>query len=105
MRGFFMKSLLEYTDEEILAEAHKLRVGYAMKRVLRYKTTRDFSVHSESNAEHVFALIYLAQYFSLVEPSATSLDKEKLYSILLFHDFGEIKHGDVNTYDKTASDE
>jgi 5'-deoxynucleotidase YfbR-like HD superfamily hydrolase len=76
-----------------------------MKRVLRYNTKRDFTAHSESNAEHVFALIYLAHYFLEVEPIGASLNKEKLYSMLLFHDFGEIKHGDVNTYDKTEADE
>lgn len=100
-----MKDILKLSDEEILDAARQLREGYKMKRILRYKTRRDFTVHSESDAEHVFALIYLAHYFVRAEPAATSLDAEKLYSLLLFHDFPEIKYGDINTYEKTASDE
>lgn len=100
-----MKDILTYTDEEILAEARKLREGYKMKRIIRYRSPRDMSFHNESNAEHTFALIYLAQYFSRVEPAAATLDKEKLYSTLLFHDFGEIKHGDMVSYEKTKEHE
>lgn len=100
-----MKDILTYTDEEILAEVHKLREGYKMKRIIRYQSPRDVSFHNESNAEHTFALIYLAQYFLRVEPSAAQLDKEKVYSIVLFHDFGEIKHGDIVSYQKTHDDE
>lgn len=88
----------------MLAEAHKLREGYKMKRIIRYNSPRDVSFHNESNAEHTFALIYLAQYFLRMEPGAAMLDKERVYSILLFHDFGEIKHGDVVTYQKTEKD-
>lgn len=100
-----MSALLGKSDAEILDLGRKLREGYKMKRVLRYKTTRDHTTHSESNAEHVFALIYLAHYFLRVEPTIDGLNPEKLFSILLFHDFAEIKHGDINTYEKTTADE
>ncbi len=100
-----MRSVLEMTDEEVLAEAHKLREGYKMKRVLRYKTKRDQSVHSESDAEHVFGLIYLAHYFLKTEPACANLNAEKVYTTLLFHDFPEIKYGDVHTYEKTSEQE
>jgi 5'-deoxynucleotidase YfbR-like HD superfamily hydrolase len=93
--------LLTKSDAEILAIAHQLRVAYGMKRTLRYNSTRDFSVHSESVAEHVFALIFLATYFLPLEEVGPSLDKAKLYEILLYHDFGEIIHGDAVTYYKT----
>ena len=100
-----MKDLLKATDKEILAEAMRLREGYKMKRVLRYNTTRDLSVHNESDAEHVFALIFLAQYFLRAEPGALSLNAERVYTILLFHDFGEITYGDIVTYEKTKAHE
>jgi putative hydrolase of HD superfamily len=61
-------------------------------------------VHSESVAEHVFALIFLATYFLPLEEVGPSLDKAKLYEILLYHDFGEIINGDVLTYHKTEND-
>src|SRR6185312_13179015 len=99
-----MYDLLKLSDEEILKEAKQLAVGYAQKRVIRYGTKRQDELHAESDAEHVFGLIYLAQYFLMHEPSAKSLDKQKVMEILLFHDFPEIKHGDVVTYAKTAND-
>jgi 5'-deoxynucleotidase YfbR-like HD superfamily hydrolase len=98
-----MNDVLKLSDEEILAIAHQLRVGYAFKRVLRFNTTRDQSVHSESDAEHVFGLIYLAEYFARVELVGKSLNLLKLHNLLLFHDFGEIKYGDINTYEKNQS--
>jgi len=97
-------SLLTKSDAEILAIAHQLRVAYGMKRTLRYNSTRDFTVHSESVAEHVFALIFLATYFLPLEEVGHTLNKAKLYEILLYHDFGEIIHGDVLTYHKTDTD-
>ena len=96
-----MVDILKATDKEVLEIAHQLCEGYKMKRVLRYNTKRDTTVHSESDAEHVFALIYLAHYFTEAEPNAKLLDKEKLFSIFTFHDFGEIKHGDIIAYEKT----
>lgn len=75
-----------------------------MKRVLRYNSKRDVTVHSESNAEHTFALIFLAQYFLRVEPQASTFSHGKVYQMLFFHDFGEIKYGDVVTYQKTSKD-
>ena len=96
--------MVEFSDEEVLATTRKLRVGYELKRTLRYRTKRDFEIHSESDAEHIFALIYLAYYFLKTEPSGTSLNVEKINNLILFHEFGEIKHGDVVTYDKTNED-
>ena len=88
------------SDKQVLKIVDQLRTAYRLKRTLRYRTTRDHSIHSESVAEHIFALFFLAEYFLLVEKGARSLNKEKLYQILLFHDFGEIIHGDVPTMEK-----
>jgi len=96
-----MKDILTYTDEEILEEAHKLRVGYGLKRTIRYNSERQTGVHTESVAEHVFALIYLAHYFLQLEEKGKTLNAQKVYDIFLFHDFGEIKYGDIVSYFKT----
>src|SRR5581483_5621299 len=96
-----MQDPLTFSDEDLLAEAHKLRVGFGMKSTIRYATKREVGVHAESVAEHVFALIYLAHYFLEFEPLAKGLDRLKVYDTLLFHDFGEIKYGDAVTYHKT----
>ncbi len=95
---------MTYTDEEILEEARRLVVGYKQKSIIRYAGKREIDVHAESDADHVFALLYLAQYFLQHEPVGPSLDAYKVNQILLFHDFPEIKYGDVVTYAKTESD-
>src|SRR5258708_4718209 len=93
------------SEEKILKIVMQMRVGYKMKRTLRYATERDFTVHSESVAEHVFALIFLAQYFLRVEKSVKKVDRVKLYEILLFHDFGEILNGDIPYHLKSKAHE
>lgn len=100
-----MNDILTYADEEIFEEAKRLVVGYKQKSIIRYAGKREIDVHAESDAEHVFALIYLAQYFLQHEPSAAALDKLKVIEILMYHDFPEIKYGDVVTYAKTESDQ
>ena len=98
-------SPLEQSDEEVLQTARQLRTGYGMKRVMRYWTTRDHSVHSESNGEHVFGLLYLASYFLPLEDPEGKLDVAHLHRILCFHDFPEMKHGDTPTHHKTVAHE
>lgn len=100
-----MSDILQKTDKEILEEAKQLRSSYRLKRTIRYSKTRDHSVHAESVAEHVFGLFVLAHYFLAHEPAATPLNREKVIRMLLFHDFPEIKYGDVSTYNKTKEHE
>ena len=98
-------SMDNVSDAEILELTKQLRVAYALKRTLRFSMPRDLSVHSESVAEHVFALFFLAQYFLPLEDSARMLDRERIYQMILYHDFGEITHGDVPYHRKTAEHE
>jgi 5'-deoxynucleotidase YfbR-like HD superfamily hydrolase len=100
-----MHDILQKTDEEVLEIVRQLRTAYQLKRTLRYDTTRDHQVHSESVAEHVFALHYLAEYFMLVEILPGQLSREKVHRIITFHDFGEIPGGDKPYISKTAEDE
>lgn len=88
------KSLLDLSDASILDLAHKIRLGYQMKRTMRYKTVRDNSTHNESVAEHVFGLGYLAPYFLHYDDPDGKLDQVKIHGIIQFHDFGEIPKGD-----------
>src|ERR1700737_2108107 len=100
-----MSSILELSDEKVMEIVRQLRVGYGLKRTLRYNTKRDFSVHNESVGEHVFALHYLARYFIRVEVLPRGLDMEKVGAIIPFHDFGEIPGGDKPYIFKTKEDE
>lgn len=99
------EGILKATSDEILAITRQLRVGYALKKTLRYAGSRDLDVHGESVAEHVFALLFLSQYFLPLEDAGQHLDKAVVYETLLFHDFGEIINGDVPYHIKTAEHE
>ncbi len=96
---------MEWTDEKILEEILALRTWYGLKRTMRYRTTRDFSMHNESVAEHLSGINYLMLYFLPLEDPDRKLDVAKISSIITFHDFGEILHGDVPTHLKTDKDE
>lgn len=96
--------ILHASPQQILSEVARIRTGYALKRTLRYATTRDFSVHNESVAEHVFALLYLSRYFLPLEHNDQLIDVERLDTLLLFHDFGEIINGDIVYNVKTDAD-
>ena len=93
-------AVLGLSDEEILVIARQLRAGYRMKHTLRYASTRP-SEHSESDAEHVYGLLLLLQYFLPLENPERTWNRERIYGMLLYHDFPEIIHGDVAYHLKT----
>jgi 5'-deoxynucleotidase YfbR-like HD superfamily hydrolase len=99
------EEILSAEDEEILKIAEKLRVGYELKRTIRYDREREEGKHRESVAEHVFALLFLTQFFLPLEDPEGKLDKERIHELILFHDFGEIPNGDVPYHVKTEADE
>lgn len=97
--------ILHWSDAQFLEDAQRIRYAYQLKRNLRYHTKRDLSVHSESVAEHIFALIFLLEYFLPLEDPDGLLDYHTLVQILLYHDFPEIPYGDVPYVFKTSADE
>jgi putative hydrolase of HD superfamily len=99
------EQVLKLSDEEIIEIAQQLREAYKLKRIIRYGSSRDLLIHSESVAEHVYALLFLAQYFLPLEDPENKLDRQRVYEILLFHDFGEIANGDIPYHIKTSADE
>ncbi len=91
---------LESTDAEVLAEMEKLRVFYTLKTTLRYQTKR-LNDHSESVAEHLFAMQVIAQYFLPLEDPDGKLDRVRVNELILFHELGEIETGDILFHKKT----
>jgi len=83
------------THEQILSEIKRLRYLFDIKRVMRYNSTRDHSVHSESVAEHVYGVLILAKYFLPLEDPEQKMDWKKIFDIILFHDVVEIETGDT----------
>jgi 5'-deoxynucleotidase YfbR-like HD superfamily hydrolase len=99
------EEVLALSNEKIIEITEQLRVAYRMKKTLRYATERDFSVHSESVAEHVFALYFLTEYFLPLEDPNAEMDVLKIQRMILFHDFGEILNGDIPYNAKTEEHE
>ena len=96
--------LLAQSDEVILAIAHKLRVPYKLKKIDRYDSPRDPSLHQESVAEHKWALNYLSTYFAPLEFPDGDLDVLFVKDIIQFHDYGEIIVGDKPYHQKSQAD-
>lgn len=95
---------IQASDAEILEEMRRIRVLYTLKRTMRYKSTRDDEVHSESVAEHIFAMFVLAQYFLPLEDAEGALDKNRIWELILFHEIGEIETGDILFHQKGAEE-
>ena len=85
---------LESSDAEVLEEMQKLRVLYKLKKTLRYATKRP-EEHSESVAEHLFAMQVLVQYFLPLEDKEGKLDRVRINELIIFHELGEVETGDI----------
>ena len=92
---------LTSTDDEILAEMERVRVLYKLKYTMRYESARDMRVHSESVAEHLFAMQIISQYFLPLEDAGGKLDRVRINELILFHEIGEIETGDILNSKKT----
>ncbi|OGG48960.1 hypothetical protein A3G63_01735 [Candidatus Kaiserbacteria bacterium RIFCSPLOWO2_12_FULL_52_8] len=96
--------LLTAPDSVVLQITKQLRTAYELKKTIRYAGSRDLSIHGESVAEHVFALLFLAQYFLPLEDPKGTMDRSRIYEMLLYHDFGEILNGDMPYHYKNDAD-
>ena len=92
------------TDDEILAEMERVRVLYKLKYTMRYESARDMRVHSESVAEHLFAMQIISQYFLPLEDAGGKLDRVRINELILFHEIGEIETGDILFFQKRDAD-
>lgn len=85
----------ELTEEHILSELRKLRYTYNINKVIRYNFEREEKFQTQSVAEHVANMIFLAMYFRELEDRERKMDFEKVVKIIMMHDLGEIETGDV----------
>ena len=95
---------LDSSPDDILAEMRRIRELYVLKHTMRYRSTRDHSVHSESVAEHLFGIQVLAQYFLPLEDPSGTLDRVRINELILFHEIGEIETGDILFHQKNSDD-
>ena len=87
-----------FTNEQILAEVQRIKYLYKMTGVFRYGTERDPHARAESNAEHLYGMTVLVNYFlPLVNES---IDRQHVFDLLFVHDLDEIESGDIISYKK-----
>ena len=72
----------------------KLRLFYRLKSIERACTVAQ---RKESPAEHTWSCLILADYF--LSRMNMTLDRLKVYELLLYHDVVEIEAGDANLID------
>ncbi|MEI7709351.1 MAG: HD domain-containing protein [bacterium] len=95
----------ELTKEQIWTEIEKLMYPYGLNRVIRYSLERKEPFQTQSVAEHVTNMIFLAYYFRDFEDPKYKLDFNKVVKMIMMHDMGEIETGDIVIVKKTETHE
>lgn len=91
-------------DEFVMEEVRRLQYLHQLKTVIRSNLKREEEIKTESVAEHIFTMMILADYFSKVEEFEKSLNMQRVYELITWHDIDEIETGDVVGYHKTDTD-
>jgi len=73
----------------------KLFTPFKLKNIERKGIVNN---RQESTAEHIYAAIMVAKYF--LKKTMQKIDKEKVFSLILYHDLPEIHAGDTFILDK-----
>jgi 5'-deoxynucleotidase YfbR-like HD superfamily hydrolase len=92
------------SDDFVISELKKLRTLYVLKKEIRYNHKREQQLHTESVAEHVYAMHSLSDYFLALEDPEQKMDHAKVRLMVQYHDIDEIETGDIVTYEKTSED-
>ena len=72
------EEILSASDQELLAEIDKIKYLYRMKHVYRYDFTHNEPGIIESNADHVYSLLVLMDYFLPLEDPEGLLDQTRV---------------------------
>jgi putative hydrolase of HD superfamily len=94
---------LESSHDEVIAEMHRIREMYKLKRTMRYESKRDHSIFTESVGEHLFGMFVLVDYFLPLDDPEGKLDRQRVHELILYHEIGEIETGDIVSHKKTAA--
>jgi len=90
------------TDEKfVISEIKKIQTLYKLKGVIRYNQARRIESHTESVAEHIYAMHILVDYFLPLEDEKGRWNKLKIHQMVQYHDLDEIETGDIVGYRKT----
>ena len=93
------------TKKFIESELEKINYTYKLNEIIRYNKERKEKYQTQSLAEHVTNMIFLAYYFRQYEDPENKLDFDKVVQMILMHDMGEIETGVFPTHLKTKQNE
>jgi len=101
------KSINIYPEERerILAEVQKLLYTYNLNRIIRCGQERKEEFETQSVAEHITNMMFLAHYFRDLEDPEHKMDFPKIIKMILMHDMPEIENGDIISLKKTKEHE
>jgi 5'-deoxynucleotidase YfbR-like HD superfamily hydrolase len=85
----------DFTYDHILSEIKKIQYTYGLNKVIRYNFEREEPYQTQSVAEHVCNMLFLAHYFKPLEDPQNKLGFPKVIRMIMMHDMGEIETGDI----------
>ena len=88
----------------VIEELQKVQTLYELKKVIRYNHSRTEEQHTESDAEHIFGMHCLADYFLPLEDKKNEWDRDRIHTMIQYHEIDEIIDGDKISYQKTDND-
>lgn len=95
--------LSDFNRDTIIALVRQVQYLYGLKYEIRYGHTRT-ELHTESVAEHIYALHILSQIFLALEDPKQTWDHNKVRQLITWHDVDEIETGDIIGWKKTDAD-
>ncbi len=99
-----IKQKLFDSEEFVITELKRVQTLYGLKQVIRYDHTREEEEYTESVAEHIFGMHCLADYFLPLEDDSEAWNRNKIRTMIQYHDIDELVTGDIVGYLKTPSE-
>jgi 5'-deoxynucleotidase YfbR-like HD superfamily hydrolase len=92
------------SEDFLVEELRKVQILYELKKIIRYNHTREAEQHTESDAEHIFGMHCLVDYFLPLEDIEGKWNRDHIRTMVQYHEIDEIVTGDKVSYEKTESD-
>ncbi len=92
------------SEEFVINELRKVQRLYGLKKIIRYNHTREHEPHTESDAEHIFGMHCLVDYFLPLEDTDRKWDRDRIRTMVQYHEIDEIVTGDIVGYHKSSDD-
>ena len=85
---------------KIIEDAHKMLAAYKLKFTYRWTERTFYNGQKESVAAHTWGMMLVADYLlerlHELAPNKYQLNREKIYSLIAYHDLIEAETGDID---------